>query len=180
MPRNQLEFFKSAPKHFGGEHLIGKRKSARPIALKSPMHVVMRSQLARGQWSMLHPRHAKHVRAITETLARKHGIRLDQFANVGNHLHLLVRARQRRPFQRFLRELAGALAMMITGARKGVEQKFWDARAFTRIVEWGRDLRNLEIYFIKNMFEAAGLFGRKAKAQGLRVVPLFGRLSVPG
>lgn len=141
------------------------------------MHVVMRSSQARGKWSMLHPKHAKHVRAVTDKLAKKHGIHLDRFANVGNHLHLLVRTHQRRPFQRFLRELAGALAMMITGARKGIEQKFWDARAFTRIVEWGRDLRNIELYFIKNLFEAAGLFGREAKTRGLKVIPLFGRLA---
>ena len=67
--------------------------------------------------------------------------------------------------------------MGITGARKGSEQKFWDARVFTRVVTWGRDLRNLELYFIKNLFEASGLYSKKAKAQGLRVIPLFGMLA---
>jgi len=77
--------------------------------------------------------------------------------------------------------------MRITGARKGspvaqstdsqeysTKRGFWDRLAYTRIVSWGRDLGNLEQYFIKNLFEAAGLLTRKAKKAGLRVIPILG------
>jgi hypothetical protein len=62
----------------------------------------------------------------------------------------------------------------MTGAHKGVQGRFWDQTVYTRIMSWGREIRNLEQYFIKNLFEAAGLLTRKAKAAGLTVIPLQG------
>ena len=41
-------------------------------------------------------------------------------------------------------------------------------------MSFGRDFRNLELYFIKNLFEAEGLLTRRAKALGLRVISLAG------
>ncbi len=123
---------------------------------------------------MLHPKNRDHVDRRTRQIAARHGVNIYRYSNVGNHLHLLVKTPTRTAFQRFLRELAGVIATLVTGAIKGSPKKFWDGLAYTRIVTWGRDLRNLEQYFIKNIFEAAGLFTRKAKATGLRVIPLVG------
>ena len=126
---------------------------------------------------MLHPRVRSHVDRAVGKIAERHGTRVYRYANVGNHLHLLVRTRTRRAFQRFLRDLSGSVAMIVTGARKSnplAQGRFWDELAYTRIVSWGREYRNLELYFIKNLFEAAGLLTRKAKALGLRVIPLVG------
>jgi hypothetical protein len=129
---------------------------------------------------MLHPGHVRRVDKLVHETARKHGIRLYRYANVGNHLHLLVRTESaradpaRRAFRAFIRELSGRVAALVTGARKThpLERKFWDFLPYTRIVSWGVDFRNLELYFIKNLFEAAGLLTRKAKALGLQVIPL--------
>ena len=70
---------------------------------------------------------------------------------------------------------------MVTGARKCIplEGRFWDQRVYSKIVSWGREFKNLEQYFIKNMFEAAGLLTRKAKAAGLRVIPIVGWAAPP-
>jgi len=55
--------------------------------------------------------------------------------NVGNHLHLLARARRRADFQSFLRDLGGSLAIAVTGARKGNRiGRFWDKLAWSRVV----------------------------------------------
>jgi REP element-mobilizing transposase RayT len=124
---------------------------------------------------MLHPRHRARVERLVREIARKHGVRLYRFANVGNHLHLLLLAPTRIGFRRFLREMPGAIAMAVTGARKGAAAgRFWDYLPFTRIADWGRDFRNLRLYFVKNLFEAAGLLSRKARADGLRVIPIAG------
>lgn len=123
---------------------------------------------------MLHPSMRMHVDARVKAMSEKHGVRLLRYANVGNHLHLLVLGPSRRGFQAFLRETTGVIAMMMTGSRKGVTERFWDGLAFTRIVSWGRDLENVRLYFIKNLFETAGFLNREAKARGVKVVQLFG------
>ena len=46
-------------------------------------------------------------------------------------------------------------------------------------MSWGRDFKNLQLYFIQNLFEAAGLFTHKAKTAGLRVISLKGWADPP-
>jgi REP element-mobilizing transposase RayT len=164
-----------SPEH-GGALRAGMRKTLRPVDPKRPLHVVMRSSLARGHWSLLHPRHKAAVERLTRAIAKKRGVRLYRFANVGNHLHLLVLAPNRRLFTAFLRELPGRIAMLITGAKKGAASKrrFWDFIPYTRIASWGREFRGLELYFVKNLFEGAGLLTGKVKAAGLQVIPNAG------
>lgn len=153
-----------------------KRKIARPIDPKRPLHLVLRSSRARGAWSFLHPKNARRVRGEVDRSARKYGIRIYRYANVGNHLHLLVVTRTRKAFRGFLREMAGAISTGITGSRKShpLGGKFWDFLPYTRVVNWGKDFTNIELYFIKNLFEAAGLLTRKAKEAGARVISIRG------
>ena len=126
---------------------------------------------------MLHPKHCDHIHRITEKLAKRWGVRLYRFANVGNHIHLLLKVPSRVVWQRFLRELTGGIAIIVTGAKKGTSLKknetgrgFWDHLAFTRIVYFGRDFQNVGRYLIKNLFEAAGVPVRKFLAQGYRII----------
>ena len=194
MSPRQLSFLpRQLPPEHGGELVRGKRKTTRAIATRDgAMHVVLRSRKARGEWSMLHRRNRTRVDDRVREIARRHGIRLYRYANVGNHLHLLVKTPTRTAFQRFLKDLGGTIAVLVTGAKNGQplengrtgaaspgipessRRKFWDGLAYTRIVHFGRDFRNLEQYFIKNLFEAAGLLTRKAKEMGLGVIPIIG------
>jgi len=130
----------------------------------------MRSSIANGSMSMLHPKRESLVHEQVRKTALKHGIRLRRYVNVGNHLHLIVQIPSKPAWKAFIRELAGTIAMLMTGARKGCEQKFWNETAFTRIVTWGRDYENLKRYFIKNRFEAAGISVKKAREQGFELV----------
>lgn len=174
MRARQLSFLPKVPLEHGGQIRRGKRKTARPIDLKRPLHLVLRSSMARGRRSMLAPAYERRVRAVVDAASKKYGVRVHRFVNVGNHLHLLVQTRTRRAFQGFLREIAGAVAMLITGARKShaLGSRFWDLLAYTRVVSWGRDFSRLKLYFIKNHFEAAGLMSWRDLKAGARVISL--------
>lgn len=165
----------------GGDLRPGRRKIARPFDPKQALHLVLRSSKAQGKWSMLTPANCREVHDFTHRLADRWGVRVYRYANVGNHLHLLIKARSRAVFQRFLRELSGGIAMRVTGARKGAAlsrdgdgttRGFWDDLAFSRIVHWGRDYNGVALYLIKNLFEAAGIPMKLLLAQGYRLISI--------
>jgi REP element-mobilizing transposase RayT len=121
------------------------------------MHLVMRSSRARGRWSLRRPEADRLVRTAMRRFARRHGIRIYEFANAGNHLHLLIRAKCRFALQDFLRAFAGVVARLITGARKGRPiGKFWDFLAYSRVVTWGRDFFGVRAYIVQNELETIG------------------------
>src|SRR5712672_2799381 len=119
----------------GGAVRRGRRKLERPVSVRRPMHVVLTSQQARGPWSLR--KHARAVRDALRSMARRFEIRIYDFANVGTHLHLLVRARRRESFQAFLRSFAGIVARRVTGARRGRPAgHFFTGLAWSRVVSW--------------------------------------------
>jgi REP element-mobilizing transposase RayT len=152
----------------GGEHGFGRRKVERPVSTRRAMHLTLHSERARGSWSLL--RHQAMVRAALRICARRSGVRVYDFANVGSHLHLLIRARKRVDFQAFLRSFAGVVARAITGARRGRPVpggRFWSTSAWSRIVAWGRDYWGVRRYIFRNQIEAtAGPGVRMAFEQG--------------
>ncbi|MBI2606208.1 MAG: transposase [Deltaproteobacteria bacterium] len=154
----QLEMFEKSPTRHGGKHSVGKRKKYRPIATKKSMHLVLRASKAIGTRSMLSRAHAERIRAVIDAAAAQNHVAVAQFANVGNHLHLLIRAKTRDGFKNFLRTVTARIAILVTGAVKGRPfGKFWDHLAFSRIVEWGRDLIGTREYLTKNQFEGEGI-----------------------
>ena len=151
----------------GGAIRSGRRKLARPIDSKRPMHLVVRSEKARGTFSLLSYRHEKKIRFLVQSQAKRYGVRVYRYANSGNHLHLVVRARTRAGFQNFVRALTGKVAQLVTSAKKGQAfGKFWDGLAYSRVAEWGRAFRNIVDYVIINELEAAGIFGFRKKKPG--------------
>ena len=164
MREKQYSFFKSVSPSFGGESQKGKRKCQRPLNPKSSIHLVLKSTRATGVWSLLHRQHKTRVHDLLIKIAQQNGIKVYQYANVGNHLHLLLKMRNRAGFQKFLRIFSGRVALMITQAKKGKAQgKFWDSLAFTRIVHWGKDFTRITRYFFKNEIEALGFSAGFAK-----------------
>ena len=153
MKMKQLALFKmSSAKSFGGNLGQGKRKTARPLDRGKPLHLVMRSSKAKGALSL--KTKEIEIESLLRKAARHSGVRIENFANVGNHLHILLRFQNRGLFQKWLKNIAGKIARLITGARKGRPfGKFWDALAFTRIVSWGKDLIHVRDYVDANGFE---------------------------
>ncbi len=151
----QSQFWKKHSLSHGGTLRAGKRKLARPLAAKRPIHVVLKSSRAKGDWDMR--RQGDAVENAVESTAKRFRIRVHRFVNVGNHLHLAIQGASRREIQNFLRVLPQAIAYLITGTRKGNPiGKFWDSPVFTRVLEWGKAWEILKHYFERNRFEAAG------------------------
>jgi hypothetical protein len=142
----------------GGDVGKGKRKRARPLDTKKPLHVVLRSSRATRDWSMLRSSFAGRIKNDARRLARRYGLTLYRYANVGNHIHMLARARSRPGLQCFLRVFAGVTAKLVTGARRGRPVgRFWDRLAYSRIVSWGREYRSVAAYVRQNEDEARGI-----------------------
>ena len=123
---------------FGGPLLKkSNAKTARPVSTKHVMHLVLRSSQARDAWSFSSSKNRKIIVGILKSRAKEAGVRLVDFANGGNHLHLLLRTRSREAFQRFVRTVTGDISMRLTGACKGQElrRQFWDFRPWTSVVE---------------------------------------------
>jgi REP element-mobilizing transposase RayT len=177
MRTKQQSFLPKLSLEHGGQSRKGMRKIMRPFDPKQPLHLVLKSSQATGAQSMLQSRYKTPIEELTRKIAKRRGVQLLMFVNVGNHLHALVLCRRRPAFRTFLRELAGAIACLMTGAHKGAPGMFWDQPVYTRIVSWGREVRNLEQYFIKNLFEATGLLTRRARAAGLTVIPITGGMA---
>src|SRR5471030_1014819 len=107
------------PLEHGGEHSIGRRKARRPVVTRRAMHLVLRAESARGTRSLLAPSHARYLKTLLPSLARRWGVTVYQMANAGTHLHLLLRAKTRVGFQNFLRVLAGKIAQKVTDSQRG-------------------------------------------------------------
>ncbi len=150
----------------GGETRKGCRKIARPVDPKRSMHIVLRSSRARGELSLLNLTNRKIVEKVLLAAQKRFAVKVYNKANVGNHLHLIIKARTRRDFQAFMRMISGRIAALVTGAKKGHSfkpdatagtRKFWDALAFSRVINWGRDFIDTQIYITKNLFEGEGI-----------------------
>jgi REP element-mobilizing transposase RayT len=104
------------------------------------------------------------VRDALRRYSRRYGIRVYEFANAGNHLHLLVRAKCRLALQNFLRVFAGIVARRVTGARRGLRVgPFWDMLAYSRVMSWGRDFFGVRAYVVQNELEALRLVPYRAR-----------------
>lgn len=173
-------FEKLGVKQFGGSALKGNPREARPISVKRPIHVVMRSSHAKGARSFLATSRARKIERLVFRLGTHTGVRVYRYANSGNHLHLLVVTRSRKAFRAYLRAISGIIARIALGVERGRARgkspaddksteiaKFWDARPFTRIVEWGREFQTVCGYIARNTLEALGFIPfqpRKHKA----------------
>jgi hypothetical protein len=152
---------KSGKKTHGGVYALGKRKTARPFDSKKPVHLVMRSTRAKGPFSFLSPLKKNKVDQIVHEYARRFGVKIYDYSNNGNHLHLNIKAPNRRLFQNYLRTVSGLIARHVLGAKKGSPRgKFWDAPAFSRVAEWGKSFGDLRKYIYINVLEGAGIIPR--------------------
>ena len=174
-PLPGLEFKKQLS--FGGSLLKHSHaKVARPLSSKQALHIVLRSDFAQGERSLL--KHERVIRNMLLKQGRRHGVKVYRVANAGNHLHLLVRFTKRRGLQNFLRGSCGLIARKVLGAERGQAKKsksssprntnliptsprFWSQRPFTRIVSWGRDFDSVLAYVKLNSLEALGFLSRK-------------------
>lgn len=143
----------------GGSVSRGRRKIHRPLDPKRPLHLVLRSSKASGALSLWNHKHSGRIENLARRYAQHFGIRIYEYANAGNHLHLVIKGPTREALQNYFRKLAGAVAQLVTGAKKGQKfGRFWDELLYSRVVEWGTALRHARDYVILNAIEAGGVF----------------------
>ena len=151
IPQSDLRAVKA--RSFGGSSLKKRRKIARPLREGLVHHVVFKSKKAQGALSFY--KHKNLVRSLLNERKKKFFIEVLDFVNMGNHLHLKVRFKDRKRFQNFLRTFAAILARKITGAHrsnsfKKAHGKFWDGMVFTRILTSKLEELGLRGYFEGN------------------------------
>ncbi len=163
----------------GGSLRKGKRKVQRPFDAKKAHHLVLRSQIARKELSMTHKNNKYFVENTLSRLSKKYFIKIHSFANVGNHLHIVVETKTksqrfaRTQFSNFLRELTGKIARKILYTQKAnqttisniktMRTKFWDTLAYTKVIEWGKHFETLSNYIIFNQLEGINKLRRFGK-----------------
>jgi REP element-mobilizing transposase RayT len=159
---------------FGGYSFKTNAKSKRPISSKLPIHLVLRTD--GRKFSMRKPKAFILIDKIVYRTAEKYGVKIYEFANVGNHLHALIKLRHIRDWAGFIRELSGRISQEmqnLKGPQKG--EKFWSFRPFTRVVaSWRKAYRDCRDYVILNRLEGGGHINRRETKRLSELSALFG------
>ena len=98
------------------------------------------------------------MKQVIYRIAKLKAVKNYRFANSGNHLHLAIMPLSRNAFASFIRIISGLVARHVLGVErdKALEKKFWDARLYTKIIEWGKEYKNVYRYVLQNTLEATG------------------------
>jgi REP element-mobilizing transposase RayT len=144
---------------FGGSLLKSNPKTKRPLESKLPIHLVLRAI----QGGMRLPKAFNAVNELFRSVARKHGVTVYKYANMGNHIHSAIKLSSIHRWAAFIRELSGGIAQLLKDlgiAPQGVN--FWKHRPWTRIVQgWQKAFRIVCEYIYLNILEAEGHISRK-------------------
>ena len=146
MKQQQLYLFKDKKDlTHGGSKAKGKRKGARPLSTKHPIHLILKTI---GPFQLL--RNTRIVEQTIKKYAKKFGITIYEIAVQADHLHLSFKAPNRELYQRWIRAITSVLALKIAKLK-------WSLPPFTRIGTWGRDFKRLTKYIQRNKTEGSFL-----------------------
>ncbi|MBK7891114.1 MAG: hypothetical protein IPJ84_09795 [Bdellovibrionales bacterium] len=158
MKRKQTSFhgFPKKERAFSpGKRTTRALRQYRPRATKEAMHLVLRSDRARGTKSLLKYDHL--VRALIAKLASRHGVRVYRIVNAGNHLHITLKLSKQFLWHGFISGITGGIARALGFKRDAdLKQGFWNSRPFTRVIAWGQDYNVVKDYHTLNQLEAEG------------------------
>ncbi len=158
MRRKQASFhgFPKEQRAFSpGKRTTRASRQRRPRGTKEAMHLVLRSDRARGTKSLL--KYDTVVRAVIAKLAKRHGVRIYRIVNAGNHLHITLKLSKQFLWHGFISGVTGGIARAIQRKRDSAKQSFWSSRPFTRVISWGRDYNVVKDYHVLNQLEADGV-----------------------
>lgn len=165
--KRQLTFtgqgLEKAKDAFGGSLLTSNPKTKRPLDSKFPILLTLRAH----QSVLRLPKTFGVVQLIVESTAAKHSFKIYKQANVGNHLHFVVKMPHINAWAAFIRELSGRIAQAVRAiltndARGRCAGGFWRYRPHTRIVRgWQRAFTTALDYVYLNQLEADGFIDRR-------------------
>ncbi len=149
--------------HFFGGLLTTERahRTARPLSTKYPIHLVLRSSQAKEGKSFWKKENARFIQYILKKISKKWGVEILNCANVGNHLHLMIKLKNRFTYEKFICGVTGAISLHLTKWNKNKgprrpEDKFWDFRPYTRIVIGFAAKLRMQDYLDINKLEGLG------------------------
>jgi len=159
----QTKLFKKLNSHkqsvFGGSLLKNSHaKTKRPFRPHLALHVVlnMNPKICDESDPKIFTRKSlfvfmNEIDNILQEQVRRHKIRVFGAANSGNHIHLVIQAPSKEHLTSFLKAFSGRVAQIVQGekiekSRKSFKEKFWEARPYSRLVSWGKDLNGLLRY----------------------------------
>jgi REP element-mobilizing transposase RayT len=153
------------PMHaYGGDlRKKAKNRGARTLVCKSgSMHFTLRSTKATGLHSFQNSKNRGRVKEFVRSFSAKKGVQILSFANVGNHLHLHVKIHSQRLYKEWIRGLSSGLAMIAMGLGglkklKQKNEKFWNQRPFSRVIQSFRHFLNTKSYLEINALEGLGM-----------------------
>jgi REP element-mobilizing transposase RayT len=168
----EQKYFKNFSDRFGGsERKTRRSRQFRPLSTKFSMHLILKSEHARGAWSFLAGKNKQKIKSLITDCAVKYGVKVLSAANVGNHLHLHIKIHRRWQYIRFIRVLTAKIAFAVTGANKfkpilnsaGQKISFWTQRPLTRFVHSWKDFLSLKDYIQINTYEGLGWSRQQAE-----------------
>jgi REP element-mobilizing transposase RayT len=138
----QLKLFQEKIRHeFSGSLLKGKRKSARPLDSRKPIHLVFKATT-----SLTLLKNRKKIEEILFKYAKDHGIKIQDCGIHADHLHLAITIPNRVQYIKWVRATTSVLVQKIQKLK-------WKLRPYTRITEWGQAYQKLKRYIWKNREE---------------------------
>lgn len=161
MRQMKFEGIKQNPLHFGGESLIGKRKSMRPLSIKKPLHLVISPEGLSRKFSFI--KYKSEIQTLLSKTAKRFGIKIHDKSVNFTHLHLIISFGSRKQYVSFVRVFNSILVRLLEMKAKISMKGLFKLRPFTRIIHWGRDFQRMLKYIQTNRFEAEGLNVRDYK-----------------
>ena len=101
-------------------------------------------------------KHSKLLNREIKRWAKKFQIKIFNFAIEKAHIHFTIKISSRQNYNKFIRALTGRIAQLLNF-------KF-TLRPFTKILEWGRQFKNVIRYVVQNKEEALGLRSYKVRS----------------
>jgi REP element-mobilizing transposase RayT len=140
----QMSFFKPTPKEFGGALSVqGKRKTARLLDCRKPIHFVLKSKKT---VTLYH--HRVLLRKLLYLYAKRFGVKVYKESVQKDHFHFCIKITNRRLYRSFIRALTGVISQYLG---KGL----WSLIPYSRVVTWGRDFLNVLDYLLLNDCEVS-------------------------
>jgi REP element-mobilizing transposase RayT len=158
MKQTTMGFFGKSRKEHGGSLLKGKRKEARPLSTKHPIHLILKST---GN-SFFYPSNRALDKLIRES-AHKYNIKIYDLALNWSHIHAVILIPPREAYKFFIKTLTSLIVELVSKQKGRDLSKIFDLRPYTRIISWGREFKKVLEYIIQNQLEALGLISRKKK-----------------
>src|SRR4051812_36301062 len=135
-------------------------KGRRPLSTKKALHLVLKSEVAKGALSLSHFKNKQTIDGLVKHYSKKHGVQLYSYSNNGNHIHAVIRFKSVNAYKRFIKALTGHITYYLKQSYPELFKKikkFWLYRPWPRIVEWGRDFKKALQYLAINQMEAMGM-----------------------